>query len=78
MYMYSVGCPLRPLCKGFYTPSPKRCSSPLTMINFTSHTEYHWLSGSLTVHSQMNLLPCNLAFLGIFHSCHGARIMDKL
>ena len=50
MYMYSVGCPLRPLCKGFHTPSPKRCSTPLTMINFTSHTEYHWLSGSLCTH----------------------------
>ena len=47
---YSVGHPLRPLCKGFHTPSPKRRSSPLTMINFTSHAEYHWLSGSLCTH----------------------------
>ena len=45
MYMYSVyvrsvGHPLRPLYKGFHTPSAKRCSTPLTMINFISHTEY--------------------------------------
>ena len=44
MYMYIVGHPLR---KGFHAHSPKRCSTPLTMINFISHTEYHWLSGSL-------------------------------
>ena len=48
--MYSAGHLLRPLCKQFHTPSPKRCSTPLTMINFISHTEYHWLSGSLCTH----------------------------
>ena len=37
----SVGHPLRPLCKGFHTPSPKRCSTPLIMINFISHTVCH-------------------------------------
>ena len=80
MYMYSVGHPLCLLCKGFHTPSPKRRSTPLIMINFTSHTVFHWLRGALfdTVHTQMNLLPRNLAFLEIFHSCRGARIMDKL
>ena len=77
MYMYSVGCPLRPLFKGFHTPSPKRCSTPLTMINFISHTCVSLVEW-VTVHTQMNLLPHNLAFLGIFHSCHGAKIMDKL